>query len=70
MIYVPYLESSAPEQAAEPITLSTLKPQDGREPLRHILLGSQAGVDEAVQRMQVLKYSGCYRPSTSCGVGS
>ena len=57
MIYIPYLHSSAASEATEAIALSTPKPRDGREPLRHILLGSQAGVDEAVQRMQVLKYA-------------
>ena len=57
MIYIPYLESSASEPAAGPIALDTPKPREGREPLRHILLGSQAGVDEAVQRMQVLNYA-------------
>ena len=57
MIYIPYLESSAPEPAAEPIALNTPKPREGREPLRHLLLGSEAGVNEAVQRMQVLKYA-------------
>ena len=57
MIYIPYLESSAPEPTAEPIALNTPKPREGREPLRHLLLGSEAGVNEAVQRMQVLKYA-------------
>lgn len=57
MIYIPYLESSASEQAAGPIALNTPKPREGREPLRHLLLGSEAGVNEAVQRMQVLKYA-------------
>ena len=62
------LESEAPESAApesettesettEPISLSTPKPRDGREPLRHLLLGSQEGVDKAIQRMQVLHYA-------------
>ena len=57
MIYIPYLALSASEPTAEPIALDTPKPREGREPLRHILLGSPAGVDEAVQRMQVLKYA-------------
>ena len=101
MIYIPYLESSAPSEApesevtesevtesetpesevtesetpeseasesevsesetteieaTEPIALSTPKPRDGREPLRHLLLGSQEGVDKAIQRMQVLQH--------------
>ena len=57
MIYIPYLALSAPEQATEPITLETPKPSKGREPLRHILLGSEEGVDKAVKRMQVLGYA-------------
>ena len=57
MIYIPYLAVSAPEQTTEPTALDTPKPSDGREPLRHILLGSEEGVDKAVQRMQVLGYA-------------
>ena len=57
VIYIPYLALSAPEQATEPITLETPKPSKGREPLRHILLGSEEGVDKAVKRMQVLGYA-------------
>ena len=57
VIYIPYLESSTSEPAAGPIALDTPKPRDGREPLRHILLGSQAGVEKAVKRMQVLNYA-------------
>ena len=36
------------------LDFDTPKPRDGREPLRHLLLGSQSGVEEAVKRMQVL----------------
>ena len=57
VIYVPSLEAPAPCEAREPIVLSTPKPRPGREPLRHILLGSREGVDEAVQRLHVLKYA-------------
>ena len=57
MIYIPYLESAASEPEAEPIALDTPKPREGREPLRHLVLGSQAGVEEAVKRMQVLNYA-------------
>ena len=57
VIYVPSLESPAPCEAREPIVLSAPKPRPGREPLRHILLGSREGVDEAVQRLHVLKYA-------------
>ena len=57
MIYIPYLAMSAPEQTTEPFALDTPKPSEGREPLRHILLGSEEGVKTAVQRMQVLGYA-------------
>ena len=57
MIYIPYLAASASEQTTEPIALDTPKPSQGREPLRHILLGSEEGVDTAVKRMQVLGYA-------------
>ena len=57
MIYVPYFESSTSGETTEAISLNTPKPRDGREPLRHILLGSREGVDEAVQQLHVLKYA-------------
>ena len=57
MIYVPYIESPAPCEASEPIVLSTPTPRPEREPLRHILLGSREGVDEAVKELHVLKYA-------------
>ena len=63
MIYVPLFASSTSSQANEPvapsapIVLSAPKPRPGREPLRHILLGSRAGVDEAVQQLHVLRYA-------------
>ena len=57
MIYIPYWAASAPEQTTDLIALDTPKPSDGREPLRHILLGSEEGVDTAVKRMQVLGYA-------------
>ena len=57
VIYIPYWAVSAPEQATELIALDTPKPSEGREPLRHILLGSEEAVDKAVKRMQVLGYA-------------
>ena len=57
MIYIPSLASPASSEAVELVVLSTPKPRPGREPLRHILLGSREGVDEAVQRLHVLKYA-------------
>ena len=57
MIYIPYLASSAASEADKPISLNTPKPPYGREHLRHVLLGSRKGIEEAVQRMQVMKYA-------------
>ena len=63
MIYVPSFASSASSEASEsvlpsmPILLSAPKPHPGRELLRHILLGSREGVDEAVKRLHLLRYA-------------
>ena len=63
VIYIPSLASLASSEASEPIApsvpilLSTPKPRPGREPLRHILLGSREGVDEAVRQLHILKYA-------------
>ena len=57
MIYIPHLDSSAAREAIAPVVLSTPKPRSGREPLRHILLGSREGVEEAVKQLHVLKYA-------------
>ena len=63
MIYVPSLAWPAASEDNElvapsvPMVLSAPKPRPGREPLRHILLGSHAGVDEAVRQLHVLKYA-------------
>ena len=63
MIYVPSFASSASSEASEPvlpsmpILLSAPKPRPGREVLRHIVLGSREGVDEAVKQLHLLKYA-------------
>ena len=60
MIYIPSLassEASEPIAPSAPILLSAPKPRPGREPLRHILLGSREGVDEAVRQLHILKYA-------------
>ena len=57
MIYVPYLASPAPSEATQPIALATPQPAPGRELLRHILIGSRDGVEEAVQQLHLLKYA-------------
>ena len=63
MIYVPTFASSASSEASEPvlpsmpILLSAPNPRPGRELLRHILLGSREGVDEAVKQLHLLRYA-------------
>ena len=63
MIYVPTVASSASSKANEPvlpsmpILLSAPKPRPGRELLRHIVLGSREGVDEAVKQLHLLRYA-------------
>ena len=63
MIYGPSFASSASSEASEsvlpsiPILLSAPNPRPGRELLRHILLGSREGVDEAVKRLHLLRYA-------------
>ena len=63
MIYSPAFASSAASEASEPvlpsmpILLSAPNPRPGRELLRHIVLGSREGVDEAVKRLHLLRYA-------------
>ena len=63
MIYVPTVASSASSGASEsvlpsmPILLSAPNPRPGRELLRHIVLGSREGVDEAVKQLHLLRYA-------------
>ena len=63
MIYSPSFASSASSEASEPvlpsvpILLSAPNPRPGREPLRHMLLGSREGVDEAVKQLHLLRYA-------------
>ena len=63
MIYVPTFASSASSETSEPvlpsvpILLSAPNPRPGREPLRHMLLGSREGVDEAVKQLHLLRYA-------------
>ena len=57
MLYNPFLSSSANPQATPPAVLGSPIARPGREPLRHILLGSEARVTEAVQQLHVLRYA-------------
>ncbi|MBD0269601.1 MAG: hypothetical protein ICV77_15065 [Cyanobacteria bacterium Co-bin8] len=57
MIYVPYFRSPAGSEAAQPIVLGSPLRVPGREPLRHILVGSRDGVEQAVQQLHALTYA-------------
>ena len=63
MIYIPSFASSAFNETSDPvlpsvpIVLSAPDPRPGRELLRHILLGSRDGVDEAVKQLHLLRYA-------------
>ena len=56
-----YLPASTPDEATEAIALTPPPPEPGREPLRHILLGSRQGVEAAVKQLQVLHYAEQFR---------
>ncbi|MGJ3249810.1 MAG: hypothetical protein ACFE0J_01565 [Elainellaceae cyanobacterium] len=54
---VPYLSSSrSRSEATEPLLIASPSGQPSREPLRHILLGSRAGVRHTINRLHVLNY--------------
>jgi hypothetical protein len=57
MIYIPNFRSLADGEAAQPIVLGSPLRIPGREPLRHILVGSRQGVDQAVHQLHVLHYA-------------
>ena len=57
MIYLPYLRSPADREAAQPIVLGSPMRVPGREPLRHILVGSRDGVEQAVHQLHALTYA-------------
>ncbi|MBD0336423.1 MAG: hypothetical protein ICV62_13110 [Cyanobacteria bacterium Co-bin13] len=57
MIYLPYLGSPADSEAAQPVVLGSPMRVPGREPLRHILVGSRDGVNQAVQQLHALTYA-------------
>ena len=58
MIFLPYLLSSVPEdKATSPLIIVNPKAKPGREPLRHLIIGSREGVRSAINILQVLNYA-------------
>ena len=57
MLYLPYLGSFANGETAQPIVLGSPLRVPGREPLRHILIGSRDGVEQAVHQLHALTYA-------------
>jgi hypothetical protein len=57
MLYLPYLGSSANGETPQPIVLGSPLRVPGREPLRHILVGSRDGVEQAVHQLHALTYA-------------
>ncbi|MGJ3248831.1 MAG: hypothetical protein ACFE0I_22500 [Elainellaceae cyanobacterium] len=54
---VPYLSSPrSPSEATDPLLIASPSAPPSREPLRHILLGSRAGVRQAINSLHVLNY--------------
>jgi alkanesulfonate monooxygenase SsuD/methylene tetrahydromethanopterin reductase-like flavin-dependent oxidoreductase (luciferase family) len=58
MLFLPYLLSSAPQgEAASPLLLAKPPARPGREPLRHILIGSPEAVRGAINHLHLLRYA-------------
>ena len=58
MMLLPYLLSSVPEdEATSPLVIVNPKAKPGREPLRHLIIGSREGVRSAINTLQVLNYA-------------
>jgi hypothetical protein len=58
MLCLPYLLSSAqPGEATSPLILASPPVQPGREPLRHIIIGSPEGVRGAINHLHLLRYA-------------
>ncbi|MBD0269106.1 MAG: hypothetical protein ICV77_12535 [Cyanobacteria bacterium Co-bin8] len=58
MLCLPYLLSSAHRGgAANPLMLANPATQPGREPLRHLVIGSPEGVRGAINHLHVLQYA-------------
>ena len=55
---LPYLLLSVPEdEATSPLIIVNPKAKPGREPLRHLIIGSREGVRSAINTLQVLNYA-------------
>lgn len=62
MLCLPFAEPSGPQaEAAIPLVLVPPTLRAGDEPLRHILLGSPAAVQHAINRLHVLTYAEQFR---------
>ena len=58
MMFLPYLFSSVPEdEATRPLIIAKPEAKPGREPLRHLIIGSRQGVRSAINTLQVLNYA-------------
>ena len=58
MMSLPYLLSSDPEdEATSPLVIANPKVKPGREPLRHLIIGSREGVRSVIHTLQVLNYA-------------
>ena len=58
MMLLPYLLLSVPEdEATSPLIIVNPKAKPGREPLRHLIIGSREGVRSAINTLQVLNYA-------------
>ncbi|HEY9877123.1 MAG TPA: hypothetical protein V6D29_01645 [Leptolyngbyaceae cyanobacterium] len=58
MLCLPYLLSSAHQgKAIHPLLLTNPTAQPGREPLRHLIMGSPEGVRGAINHLHMLKYA-------------
>ncbi|HEY9878096.1 MAG TPA: hypothetical protein V6D29_06550 [Leptolyngbyaceae cyanobacterium] len=55
MLCLPYVDpSDVPVEADSPLLLTPPPLQAGKDPLRHLLLGSPAAVQHAINRLHVL----------------
>ncbi|WP_242028145.1 hypothetical protein [Pseudanabaena sp. FACHB-2040] len=57
-LYLPYLRSHVPNSKTNsPLVLKYPHAQPGREPLRHILIGSPDGVQQAIHTPHILNHT-------------
>ena len=58
MLFLPYLPSSAhPGAATSPLLLTNPGSEPGREPLRHLVMGSPKGVQGTIHQLHALRYA-------------